>query len=546
MPKALLLSRPSGVYARFLVPQDLRDSLGSRFLVRALHLPLGDAARQAAARLAMALSSIFKVMRAGASVDRKELDELLRKAASGELSELTLQGVTLPGGARVERAQIDTPQDARMFADILRSRPAPAKDDGDWMKASRARKRAEEEAKRQQGPSLSEAIDKHIADLTRAKRDPKTLIESRHSLRILLGVVGDVAASQLTVEHVREFLDAVQHWPKNATKRAEYRDLTVRQIVTLSKSNGEPSPKAWTLNKHWDRLAVFVRHLHASGVLDRDPMAGLARLTAHSVDVEADSGRPFSHAELQIVFGPAFSSWSAKWPHRHWGVVLGLYSGARVNEVAQLRVVDVCAIEGVWGFVVTPKVEGNKVKNTNSKRFVPLAQPVLDAGFLDYVEEVRAAGHVRLFPNLPNSTGLGMGRQLSRQFSSYIKKQGIAEPGMGFHAFRHYLITHLDRALSAAGMKPEQRDPVIGRITGHYKPPATTLRAVYVDKDGLPVPPFSEPETLPERVATLRLLMPPVSLPAHVPGRFADQLKRAASVAKRVARQVPKKSKAPA
>ncbi|WP_232514342.1 hypothetical protein [Xanthomonas citri] len=45
------------------------------------------------------------------------------------------------------------------------------------------------------GPTLSEAIASHLADLTRAGRDPKTIIESRQTLRILLGLVGDVPAS---------------------------------------------------------------------------------------------------------------------------------------------------------------------------------------------------------------------------------------------------------------------------------------------------------------------------------------------------------------
>ncbi|HIE5743070.1 TPA: integrase [Stenotrophomonas maltophilia] len=545
------MRRSSGLYVRFFVPTDLQSRLGSRYLVKPLRLPLGDHARLAAARMGVALSQAFAALRRlGGSMDRKELDELLRKAAAGELFELTLEGVQLPNGTKVSKAQIDTPQDAALFAGLAGldwSAPS-GMEQAVALKGRRLEQLRQSSVSNQpsapSGPMLSQAIADHLADLARAGRDPKTIIESRQTLRILLGLVGDVPASALSVDHVRELLDGVRHWPKHASQRAEYRELSVKKIIALSKANGEPPPMPWTLNKHWDRLSVFVRHLHAAGVLDRDLMAALARPTAHKT--EAETGRPFSHAELQSVFGTGFAKWSAKWPHRYWGVVLGLYSGARVTEVAQLRVSDVQAVEGVWGFVVTPVAEGNKVKNTNSRRFVPLAQPVLDAGFLGYVDEVRAVGLERLFPNLPNGTGLGFGRQLSRQFSAYIKAQGIADAGMGFHAFRHYLITHLDRALMAKGMKPEAREPAIGRLSGHYKPPSTTLRRVYVDRDGLPVPAFCEPETLQERVETLALFAPPVTLPAYTPGQFGEQLKRAAVLAKREARAKKSKSKAPA
>ncbi|MFV7423567.1 hypothetical protein ACNPNN_10885 [Stenotrophomonas geniculata] len=208
-----------------------------------------------------------------------------------------------------------------------------------------------------------------------------------------------------------------------------------------------------------------------------------------------------------------------------------------MNEVAQLRAADVMGVDGVAGFLVTTRGEGNKVKNTSSLRFVPLAQPVLDAGFLHFVEEVRAPGVDRLFPDLPNSTGLGFGCQLSRQFSTCIKRQGVTEEGMGFHALRHYFITHTDRALLTTGMKVSARDVAIGRITGHGKPPKSVLRKVYVDNSGLAVPAAVQPETLPLRVETLTMFNPPVTLPLHVPGQFEENLQRAAVEAKRTARE---------
>jgi hypothetical protein len=536
MPSPLVLAGPSGPYGRFLVPLDVRPLVGSRFIVRPLGVPYGDAARLVAARMAVALSQVFDKLRRGQCVD---LEKALEAARAKGRKDLVVEEVVLPNRVRVGRAQIDTPQDAEMYQRLL-ERLA----EKDPLAAAVAGYVPAAPEPAPIGPLLSECIAKHLERLEAARLDRRTIMDSRHTLRLLLGFVGDIPAQALDADRVQAFMEAVEHWPRHATKRRAYRDLSVLEVIELAKANGEPPPKGATLTKHWDRLAVFVGHLQSSSVLRHDPMAGLTPPDERHSEMEPDTGRPFTHAELQAVFGPAFLPWASKYPHRFWGPLLGLYSGARVTEVAQLRAADVMNVDGVPGFLVTTKAKGNKVKNPNSLRFVPLAQPLLDAGFLAYVEEVRAAGVERLFPDLPNSTGLGLGRQLSRQFSTYIKRQGVEEEGMGFHAFRHYFITHLDRALAATGMEMGDRDVAIGRITGHDKPPQSVLRKVYVDREGLAVPAAVQPETLPKRVETLALFTAPVTVPEHVPGQFAENLKRAVVLVKREARA--KKSKTPA
>lgn len=108
MPKPFLLPRRSGLYARFFVPTDLQGVVGSRYLVRPLHLPPSDAARLVAAYMGMALSNAFKALRQGKSMD---LDEVLRRIREQGLRELTLTDVTLPNGTHLGRTQIDTPED---------------------------------------------------------------------------------------------------------------------------------------------------------------------------------------------------------------------------------------------------------------------------------------------------------------------------------------------------------------------------------------------------------------------------------------------------
>ena len=82
MPKPLFLTRPSGLYVRFLVPADLRPAIGTRFLVRSLGSRRGDDARFLAAAYGVALSRAFDTLRRGdAMVDFKKLFESAKQAA---------------------------------------------------------------------------------------------------------------------------------------------------------------------------------------------------------------------------------------------------------------------------------------------------------------------------------------------------------------------------------------------------------------------------------------------------------------------------------
>ena len=207
--------------------------------------------------------------------------------------------------------------------------------------------------------------------------------------------------------------------------------------------------------------------------------------------------------------------WAKDLPHRWWGPILGLYTGARVNEIAQLYLDDVRQVDGVWGLFVWKKDRNQKVKTKSSIRFIPLAEPVLDAGFLEFVEDMRKTGHPRLFPHLPAGTrkdgkpnGLGYGRQLSRQFSVYLKQFGI-EKGTAFHAFRHTMSTALAEAKVPA--------TTIALITGHArKLDVPVLETHYIH--------IADVKTLEERVAALRKFKPPVQVRRFREGQFTNGL----------------------
>lgn len=488
MPKPLLIARDSGLYVRFRVPTDLQKVVGSRFIVRPIRYR-GDAARLASAYLGMVLSRAFDSLRGGGTVDIKKAMEVAKVHI-----DLTLEAVELPNGVVLRGVRVETPDDERQLQDIITSAGASPN-------VSIAQVQAKIKPRKED--QLAHLMEVHLSDLRRASRDSKTILESRHTLSLFLGVVGNKAVTDIDGTDCRLFFDEVRFWPKHATQRPEFKRLSIKAVLAKAKSLNEPAPAQATLNKHRQRLSVFFNWLIKNKHMQANPLAGV--LSHKKDDAEEETGRAFTQQELDAIFEPsAFKAWADR-PHRWWVPMLGLYSGARVNELSQLYVADVETVNGIPGYHINKRFPGQKLKNKASKRFVPLAQPLLDAGFLDFVSDVKAAGHDRLFPHLPNNDGRGFGKQMSKQFCAYIKARDVLEEGMGMHAFRHTLATRLDRA----GVTENS----IGKITGH-KGAGATLPKFYIDTP-----------TLEERVLALSKFQAGVSLSTYQSGQFSASLK---------------------
>lgn len=384
-----------------------------------------------------------------------------------DASQLIIGGVRLPNGVELSNVRIDTAEDERQFhALVAAASPNNARPVAPTGYAK---------AQYHKEDFLAHNAETHLSDLVRAGRDKKTVMESRHSLMLLHGIVGNKPVAELTSDHCRQFFDEVAHWPRHATKRPEFAKLTVREVLAKAKAMDEPPPAAATLNKHHQRLSTFFNWLKKNKLIADNPLLGLVR--QDKADAEEETGRAFTQDELNAIFEPvAYMNWAKKYPHRFWVPILALYSGARVTELSQLYVADVEVIHGIAGYHINRRFPGQKLKNKASRRFVPLAQPVIDAGFMRFVDEVKAARGERLFPQLPNNDGTGFGRQMTKQFSVYLRTRGISEPGLGMHAFRHTLATRLARA-----KVPLQ---TIGKITGH-KGNEGTLGKFYIDEPTL-------------------------------------------------------------
>jgi integrase len=145
-----------------------------------------------------------------------------------------------------------------------------------------------------------------------------------------------------------------------------------------------------------------------------------------------------------------------------WVAAIGLYTGARAEEIVQLRRGDLRQENGIWLFDITPVANAaGKLKNENSKRKVPVHDALIKLGLLDYHKALPNDAE-RLFPNLPVSKKDGkFWPTVGKAFARWRKAVGVDRPPekLDFHSFRHTYT----KALEDADVAKHDAD----RLTGH-------------------------------------------------------------------------------
>jgi integrase len=158
-----------------------------------------------------------------------------------------------------------------------------------------------------------------------------------------------------------------------------------------------------------------------------------------------------------------------------WFLPIALYTGMRLNEIAELRLADIKKIDDVWCF----DLREHETKNASSKRVVPIAQDLLDLGLLKYVDSLRQNEksiffyQIRKGKRKPRKDGWGepIGRWFNRTVckNTGIKKESAdaSKANVVFHCFRHTMIS----TCIANGAQKH----LIKRIVGHAQDDRITL-----------------------------------------------------------------------
>jgi integrase len=169
----------------------------------------------------------------------------------------------------------------------------------------------------------------------------------------------------------------------------------------------------------------------------------------------------FTPEHLAVIYGPTFSTLRDE---IQLGALLGLYTGARVSELGQLRLDDFVEEDGLPCIKISADGEGQRLKTDASARTVPLHPTLIEWGLLRHVDSLRKIGQTRLFPKTKVGSVNGHGNFLSAAFGRYIKAIGV-QPRVGkvgFHSLRKTVV----QTMQSAGVPSEHRAQYVGHELG--------------------------------------------------------------------------------
>lgn len=243
----------------------------------------------------------------------------------------------------------------------------------------------------------------------------------------LLGKKGINEIRRIDAENVRALLT---QYPINAKKYKEFKGLTGRPLIEANKKHQKPTLSPESVKDYVQKCSSFFEWCLQMELTDVNPFKGF-KFRKHRKDSEAKNA--YSKQDLKTLFTTEIHTKKKyRHPHYYWLPILGSLTGARLNELCQLYKQDVYQIDSLWVIQIDDRFTGQRLKNSFSRRIIPIHDKIIELGFIDYINHLESE---RIFPELKEARD-GFGTAASKWFGRFKSKMNF-ERGYDFHSFRH-------------------------------------------------------------------------------------------------------------
>lgn len=280
----------------------------------------------------------------------------------------------------------------------------------------------------------------------------KTYKQYKAQFVLFRRIVGKFYIEDITHKDIALYKQTLYKLPTNMTKYPELQSCTMSRALQIIKQQNMKLLSATTIRNNCQNMKAFFLWCYKAKYLTEALHEGLL-IPRNKNPLKR---KPFTESDLQKLFAYVKTdSWRTyEKPYQYWLPILAYYTGARLNEVCQLRITDVVTVDDILCISINDK-NGKRLKNDTAKRIIPLHDDLTKLGFKQYVEMLKAMQRTNIFEELNLTGKCKFGHVASKWFAIYKKEVGINGREKVFHSFRHTFANTLkqngvEEALAAA------------------------------------------------------------------------------------------------
>jgi len=276
----------------------------------------------------------------------------------------------------------------------------------------------------------------------------KTIDDKTFIVNLFVRIIGNLPVENVTLDHAKRFRDVALKLPPRLNRIKG--DKSLESIIKEAKA----TITVTTYNNYIKYLSSFFSYAVNEGYLKSNPFIGMKI----KQKVKNDSFRGvFDEGDLSKIFSSLSGSNGS---YKYWLPYLGLYTGARLNELCQLYKDDIKIIDGIYCIHIQQKHTDQHLKSLYSERVIPIHSKLIDVGFIDYINSLQDGS--RVFPELKRHAKHGYSAQPSKWFARLRQSLDLKSDTVrkDFHSFRHTVADHLKQK----GMS----ENLIGGLLGHH------------------------------------------------------------------------------
>ncbi len=315
--------------------------------------------------------------------------------------------------------------------------------------------------------TLSEIVEAYNQTPSRDNTSKATKERVASKMNLLADIIGkDKVIRQITADDLQELVYTIPFIPSRFGN-GKTANKTIQQAIKMAKVDETlPCLSVKTQNDYIQTLSSVFMWAKQKKFIDENPFDEVEMPAQDIRAKQGDKYLPFSITQLQAIFNiPVYRGCKNNRSGRlkpgekifrdayFWVPLLGLYTGARLNEICQLVLDDICIKEEIH-IININDTDGKKVKTIAGIRNVPIHPVLLKLGFLEYVEQQRKDKYnklKRLFPELKLNSRNEYSAGMSKWFNRTLDKvnETIQNPDDKlqekhvFHSFRHTFRTEL-------------------------------------------------------------------------------------------------------